>query len=123
MHACWVNENNIWLGRYGEDRACEYLDRLGYQILQRNARNKAGEIDIIATDQGTLVFVEVKTRTTTGAGHPFQAITSGKLARIRRVAAQWCSANQVHNAQVRFDAIGVIVSGGRVSVEHLKQVH
>lgn len=118
-----MNENNIWLGRYGEDRACEYLNRLGYQILQRNARSKAGEIDIVATDQGTLVFVEVKTRTSTSAGHPFQAITTGKLARIRRVAAEWCSTHKVPNSQVRFDAIGVLVSGGRVSVEHLKQVH
>lgn len=118
-----MNDNNIWLGRYGEDRACEYLTRNGYQILQRNARSKSGEIDIIATDQGALVFVEVKTRTSTSAGHPFQAITVDKLARIRRLAAEWCSAHRVPNTQVRFDAIGVIVTGGRVSVEHLKQVH
>lgn len=113
---------NKWLGRYGEDRACEYLAKNGYQILDRNAYTQAGELDIVASQGKTLVFVEVKTRSSTAAGHPFSAITPSKMARIRRLAAAWCRVKQVSNVQVRFDAIGVLVVAGRVSIEHLQQV-
>ena len=111
-----------WLGRYGEDRACEYLVGQGYQILDRNWRFREGELDIVCTHRGTLVFVEVKTRTSLATGGPFESITKTKLARIRRLAASWCANRQVAKSQVRFDAIGVLVRGGRVTIEHLKQV-
>ena len=111
-----------WLGRYGEDRACEYLSKLGYQILDRNAQTRAGELDIVASTGKTLVFVEVKTRTSESAGHPFSAVTESKLARIRRLAAEWCANHQTNNVQVRFDVIGVMLRAGKVSIEHLVQV-
>lgn len=113
---------NQWLGRYGEDRACEYLERLGYQLLERNFRCKTGELDIVAQDGKTVVFIEVKTRSSQLAGHPFEAITASKQARIRRLAAEWCAKYQVANVQVRIDAIAVMLRGGRVAIEHLKQV-
>jgi len=111
-----------WLGRYGEDRACEYLVGHGYQILDRNWRFTDGELDIVCAKEKTLVFVEVKTRTSLAVGSPLEAITPAKLARIRRLAASWCSQKQVANTQVRFDAIGVLVHSGKVTIEHLKQV-
>ncbi|MFM7030765.1 MAG: YraN family protein [Micrococcales bacterium] len=111
-----------WLGRYGEDRACEYLVGQGYQILDRNWRLVDGELDIVCSKDKTLVFVEVKTRTSLAAGSPLEAITRVKLAKLRRLAAGWCSQRQVSNTQVRFDAIGVLVNGGRVTIEHLRQV-
>ena len=117
-----MTQTRNWLGAYGEQRACDYLVRSGYQILDRNARTRAGELDIVARKDGTLIFVEVKTRTSQVAGHPLAAITESKLARIRRLAAAWCSVKQVPNTQVRFDAIGVLVVGGRVTIEHLMQV-
>ena len=113
---------NQWLGKYGEDRACEYLAGLGYQILDRNWRWREGELDIVASQSSTLVFVEVKTRTSLAHGSPLEAITTTKLSRMRRSAASWCAQRQVQNTQVRFDAIAVLVRAGRVSVEHLKQV-
>ena len=113
---------NQWLGRYGEDRACEYLKQLGYQLIERNFRCRDGELDIIAQDGKTVVFVEVKTRLSLFAGHPFEAITSQKQARIRRLAAEWCQRYQVSQVQVRIDAIAVMLRGGRVAIEHLKQV-
>ncbi|MFM5905621.1 MAG: YraN family protein [Micrococcales bacterium] len=112
-----------WLGRYGEERACDYLAKSGYQILDRNSQTRAGELDIVASTGKTLVFVEVKTRTSDNAGSPLSAVTPSKLARIRRLAAAWCAGHQVSNVQVRFDAIGVLVRGGRVTIEHLKQVY
>jgi putative endonuclease len=110
------------LGRYGEDRAAGYLQDRGYEIIDRNWRCSAGEIDLVANEKGRIVFVEVKTRNGSGYGHPFEAITAKKVARMRRLAAQWCESRQVSGIKVRLDAISVLISGGRVSIEHLKQV-
>lgn len=110
------------LGRYGEDRAHDYLLGLGYQIVARNWRCSLGEIDLIALDGKRLVFVEVKTRKTDGSGHPFEAVTATKVARMRRLVAEWCAENRVSGVAVRLDAIAVLVRNGRVSLEHLKQV-
>ncbi len=110
------------LGRYGEDRACDYLQALGYSILERNWRCRIGEIDIIARDRDRLVFIEVKTRSAQGFGHPFESITETKAARLRRLVAAWCEHRQVSGIKVRLDAIAVLVRAGRVNIEHLKQV-
>lgn len=111
-----------WLGRYGEDRACEYLVSSGYQILDRNWRGQAGELDIVCSAGPCLVFVEVKTRTSLAQGSPLEAISNVKLGRLRRLAAQWCAEHEFENTQVRIDAIAILVSGGKVTIEHLKQV-
>jgi putative endonuclease len=110
------------IGRYGEERAAIYLQDRGYEIIERNWRGRGGEIDLIANEKGRLVFIEVKTRNGSGYGHPFEAITTEKIARMRRLAADWCSVKQVSGIKVRLDAISVLISGGRVSIEHLKQV-
>ena len=110
------------LGRYGEQRAAIYLEDRGYQIIERNWRCASGEIDLIVRQDDRFVFVEVKTRNGSGYGHPFEAITASKVARMRRLAAEWCALRQVSAVQVRLDAISVLISGGRVAIEHLKQV-
>ncbi len=111
-----------FLGRYGEERAADYLKDLGYEIVERNWRSRIGEIDLIANENGRIVFVEVKTRSGSDFGHPFEAITLEKVARMRRLAADWCAVKQVSGIKVRLDAIAVLVNGGKVSIEHLKQV-
>ena len=110
------------LGRYGEQRAAIYLEDRGYQIIERNWRCASGEIDLIVRQDDRFVFVEVKTRNGSGYGHPFEAITASKVARMRRLAGEWCALRQVSAVQVRLDAISVLISGGRVAIEHLKQV-
>jgi putative endonuclease len=110
------------IGRYGEDRAATYLQDRGYEIIERNWRSRAGEIDLIARENDRLVFVEVKTRTGSGYGHPFEAITQVKVARMRRLVADWCSSRQLPAIKVRLDAISVLITGGRVFIEHLKEV-
>jgi putative endonuclease len=110
------------LGRYGEDRAAIYLQDRGYEIIDRNWRSRSGEIDLIARDNDRLIFVEVKTRNGAGYGHPFEAITPSKVARMRRLVADWCSAKQLSGVKVRLDAISVLITGGRVFIEHLKEV-
>jgi putative endonuclease len=111
-----------FVGKYGEDLAAQYLEDRGYEILERNWRCAAGEIDLIAKQKEKIVFVEVKTRTGLGYGHPFEAITSAKSARMRKLVAQWCQQNQTSGLQVRVDAIAVMIRNGKVALEHLKQV-
>lgn len=110
------------LGRYGEERAAAFLEDRGYKLLERNWRGASGEIDLVAMDKDRFVFVEVKTRNGSGFGHPFEAITPLKVSRMRRLVAEWCAANQVSGVRVRLDAIAVLVTNGKVAIEHLKQV-
>lgn len=110
------------LGKYGEDLAAQYLNDRGYEIVDRNWRCSTGEIDLVAFHRGRYIFVEVKTRSGTGFGHPFEAITSNKVSRMRKLVAQWCISNEKAGVNVRLDAIAVLIVGGRVAVEHLKQV-
>ena len=77
------------LGRRGEKLAADHLIASGFEIVDRNWRCSQGEIDIIATKNSELVFVEVKTRSSLAFGHPLEAITVAKLARLRRLAAAW----------------------------------
>jgi putative endonuclease len=111
-----------FIGKYGEELASQYLQDRGYLILERNWRCNLGEIDIVAKDKNRIVFVEVKTRSGIGYGHPFEAITANKVSRMRKLAAQWCSQHQQMGAKVRLDAIAILIHSGRVAVEHLKQV-
>ena len=77
------------LGRFGEDVAARYLTAAGLVILERNWRCSAGELDIIAADGPTLVFCEVKTRSSTLFGSPAESVTPVKAGRIRHLALRW----------------------------------
>lgn len=116
-----MNQKQL-LGKYGEDRASQFLTDRGYEIVDRNWRGASGEIDLIALEKGRYVFVEVKTRNGTGFGHPFEAITPLKVSRMRKLVAEWCREHEVSGVKVRLDAIAVLVNHGRVAIEHLKQV-
>lgn len=111
------------LGRRGEALAAAFLIEGGYRILERNWRCGQGEIDIVARHGDELVFVEVKTRSSVLYGHPFEAITAPKLARLRRLAAAWCQQNRGASSVLRIDAIAVIAPrGASPQIEHLKRV-
>ena len=111
------------LGRYGEDCAARYLIDAGYSIVERNWRCTAGEVDLIALHAQQVVFVEVKTRSSTSFGHPFEAITAEKLVRLRRLAGLWCAQAQVWPEHIRVDAVAVIALKGREPlIEHLRGV-
>ncbi|WP_411721019.1 YraN family protein [Mycetocola sp.] len=108
------------LGRRGEDLAARFLEDAGYRVVERNWRCRQGEIDIIASKEDTLVFVEVKTRSGLAFGHPFEAITATKLARLRVLAAAWCAEHHPRASRIRLDAIAVVAPRtGPASVEHL----
>jgi putative endonuclease len=108
------------LGRYGEDVACKFLERAGFEILDRNWRCTVGELDIIARAGSALVFVEVKTRTSGQSA--FEAIDRNKLLRLRQLAARWCEANNPNAKDIRIDAVSVLVRSGIVTIEHLESV-
>ena len=110
------------LGTYGEQLACDYLISKNYEVLDRNWRCSLGEIDVVAKYQDTLVFVEVKTRNGRGFGHPFEAITEPKRKRLRKLSHAWLEANAAPAGSIRIDAVSILVAGGLVEIEHLKQV-
>ena len=111
------------VGRYGEDVAAAHVVERGWQVLDRNWRCREGELDLVALDGRELVVVEVKTRRSTLYGQPAEAVTAVKLARVRRLAAQWLTAHDVRPASVRVDVIAVLLpSAGRALVEHLEGV-
>jgi putative endonuclease len=111
------------LGRRGEELATAFLVDAGYTILDRNWRCGQGEIDVVAFDGSETAFIEVKTRTSVAFGHPLEAITTLKLARLRRLAAAWCAAHPGNHDRIRIDAISVIAPKfGTPEIEHLKRV-
>ena len=108
------------VGRYGERVADRYLTDRGWQVLDRNWRGTAGELDIVALEGSTLVVVEVKTRSGTGYGHPALAVGPAKQARLRRLAGQWLAEHELRPAEVRVDVVCVVRSRtGAATVEHL----
>jgi len=111
------------LGRRGEAIAARHLVDSGLVIVERNWRCGQGEIDLVARDGRELVFVEVKTRSSVAYGHPLEAITATKLARLRRLAAAWCEAHPGAHDRIRIDAIAVIAPhAGPIQIEHLERV-
>jgi putative endonuclease len=110
------------LGRLGEQLAAEHLERLGCAIVGRNHRTRYGEIDLVACDGTTLIFVEVKTRR--GRGQPWDALHDAKRAQVRRMARAYLSeqADRPRVRLLRFDAIGVVVDAqGRLTrLDHIE---
>jgi putative endonuclease len=117
------------LGAFGERLAAEHLTRAGYLVIDRNYRTRFGEIDIIAADSRCLVFCEVKTRlagTPSGPGGPLDAIGPRKQRRLRAMAREWLAAkdsqDRPHRPELRFDAIGIVVTSRCVlaSLDHIE---
>ncbi|MEU2350917.1 YraN family protein [Modestobacter sp. NPDC049651] len=109
------------LGAYGERIAVRVLTDAGLRVLDRNWRTRAGELDLVARDDATIVFCEVKTRRAQGYGHPVEAVTPDKRRRLRALARAWLDAHDEHAPDLRFDVIGVLVPGsGRPRVVHLR---
>lgn len=106
------NAGEETLGQRGESLACRYLSRLGYRIVLRNYRTKIGEIDIIAEENGVLVFVEVKTRRGHRCGHPFEAVTEAKRRQISKAALCYLTETGRHGQMARFDVVAVSFAGG-----------
>jgi putative endonuclease len=100
------------LGKSGEDLACAELRRRGYAILARRFRTRGGELDIVARDGATLVFVEVKARRTSRFGTAAEAVTYRKRARLARMADEFLARTRLVSVPCRFDVVAVTVPDG-----------
>lgn len=95
-------------GLAAEDRAAAYLEKLGWQIVQRNWRCRSGEIDLVARDRDTLVFVEVRSRTAPSRfGTAIEAVTPRKCRQVRETAGVYLRLNRLAETPVRFDVVAV----------------
>ena len=111
------------VGRYGERVAVDRLERAGMRVLDRNWRCRYGELDVVVLDGDCVVAVEVKTRRSLVCGHPFEAVTPRKAARLRRLLAHWLAEHDQRCASVRVDVVAVIrPPSGPAVVEHLRGV-
>jgi putative endonuclease len=113
------------VGKYGEDLAAGFLADAGLTLVERNWRCSDGEVDIVAREGDTLVFVEVKTRSTTQFGDPAEALTPIKAARIHRLAIRWLAEHrEPHDrtwVELRFDVVSIIrLAPGGPSIRHLR---
>jgi putative endonuclease len=95
-------------GRQGEDLASSLLEENLLSILDRNVRYRDGEIDIVALDGATTVFVEVKRRRDDSLGAPAEAVTRTKRQRVVRAARRWLAAHPSRSRAVRFDVVAVL---------------
>jgi len=100
--------NHKQLGEKGESLAVQFLKEQGYRILKRNYRIKIGEIDIIAKDEDTLCFVEVKARKKEDAYFPFEVISQPKQRKISQVAACYISDHDCSDQYMRFDVVSIL---------------
>ena len=110
----------VALGRRGERAAERHLRRNGYRIVARNYRAAGAEIDLVAIDGETLVFVEVKTRRSRAAGAPEEAVDERKQTRMRRAAEVFATRYRADDREMRFDIIAVDASGKRLDIELLR---
>ncbi|HOY67466.1 MAG TPA: YraN family protein [Candidatus Ozemobacteraceae bacterium] len=111
------------LGAWGEAVAARFLEERGFVILERNVRTRYGELDIVAREGETLVFIEVRTKSHTTFGHPFETIDGRKIRKLQGMARWYLHARRLgEGTACRFDAVAVIGSEERCDIEHLRNV-
>lgn len=118
------------LGRLGEQIAARHYERLGCEVLERNARLRGGELDLVLRDGAALVFCEVKTRRAAARARgsasrsPFESIGPAKRRQVRRMAVEWLATRRERppTSELRFDAVAVLVDARDrlVALEHLE---
>ncbi len=117
--------NNHELGKYGENLAKKYLLNKGYKVLAENYRSFAGEIDLIVSKKDYIIFIEVKTRTSSNFGLPQEAVDSKKINRIRKIAIHFlnndCFLSNLKYKK-RFDVIAIFITSKKAKLKHFKNV-
>jgi len=108
------------LGKKGEELALRFLKKRGYRIIEKNYVCKMGEIDIIAKEKDTLVFVEVKTRTSTIFGPPQLAVNPTKQMQLSKVALSYLKAKQLEDIKARFDVVAILLGPKGEEIELIK---
>jgi putative endonuclease len=96
------------LGAAGEERAASWYEQHGYVVLARNWRCRDGELDLVVARGRTVAFVEVKTRRSARFGHPVEAVTPAKQARLRRLALAYLRETGTRAGALRFDVVAIL---------------
>lgn len=111
-------QHNI-LGKQGEELVVQFLQTLGYQIIEVNWQTHKFEIDIIVKDKNELVFVEVKTRKTDFFGNPEEAVTLSKQQHLIEGADFYINQNEI-DLECRFDVVAVVLNESKKEINHIK---
>ena len=112
-----MSRHRVLLGKTGEDLACQELERRGYAIVARRYRQRGGELDIIARDGTTIVFVEVKAREGRAFGEASEAVTAQKRRTITRLALDYLMRHRLTNCPCRFDVVSIHFDAGTPVIE------
>jgi putative endonuclease len=112
-----MSRARVILGKTGEDLACRELERRGYAIVARRYRRRGGELDIIARDGPTLVFVEVKARDGRAFGEAAEAVTGFKRRRITQIALDYMMRHHLADCPCRFDVVSIQLDSGAPVIE------
>ncbi len=110
------------IGNKGENLAVEYLEAKGYTVLATNFRSGKNEVDIIAQHGDIIVFVEVKTRTSSVFGEPFHAVSRDKQRRTIAAANAYMEKHEVM-LEARFDIISIVINQDRHRIDHLEEAY
>ena len=108
------------LGKKGEEKALRFLKKKGYRIIETNYVYKMGEMDLIAKEKDTLVFVEVKTRTSTMFGPPQLAVNSWKQRQLSKVALNFLKEKKLEDVKARFDVVAILLGQKGEEIELIK---
>jgi len=112
---------NSSLGNVGESIAATFLKGVGFSIVERNFRCVCGELDIVARDGRTIVFIEVKCRNNQIYGPPQLAVTPFKQRQISKAALVWLSKRRLYDAEARFDVVAIVLHDGELpEIEHIR---
>jgi len=108
------------LGKKGEEKALRFLKKKGYRIIETNYVCKMGEMDLIAKEKDTLVFIEVKTRTSTMFGPPQLAVNSWKQRQLSKVALNFLKEKKLEDVKARFDVVAILLGQKGEEIELIK---
>ena len=106
------------LGKQGEDEAVVFLEKSGYNVLERNWKYNGIEIDIVATNKDFLVFIEVKTRSSLNWGTPEDSVNAQRIKRMVTAADYYVQENN-YDLPVRFDIISILSKGNNFEIKHI----
>ena len=112
-----MTSKRIAFGKAGEDLACRELERRGYEVLDRRYRRRGGELDIVARDGATIVFVEVKAREGHEFGDASEAVTAWKQRTMTRLAVDYVTRHHLTGCPCRFDVVSIHFEDGMPVIE------
>ncbi len=115
-----MTQERLSLGKFGEDLAFKEIKGLGYKKILRNYRCPLGEVDLIAMDGDTMVFVEVKTRKGRPLAYAKEAVNDRKRRQLSKVALFYMKSNNLNEVKARFDVVAVSLAGGEQQVEVIR---